>query len=299
MYFPTALTIEGPGGRLDLGGQTVSCRDVPQTIGILLVGENAQVKNGTVRSCGSGVVASDKGKHRVFKVTSRGHSSLAFSTTISGSFVNSHGNVFISNRAESSDVGFFFSGNENMAFKNISIRTNKGFVIDQKQNKFMLNTAVKNRIDGFSIQGLAEQNHFIKNRAFQNGMVGFRIEGNHNKFVRNYSVGNGVEMIGAGFRLFDASNNFLGWNVAKNNTLNGFEIEGAFEYAKENVLLDNVANENGQRGIFLPFFAEHNTLTKNTAIHNGLVDLEDGNQNCDLNKWIGNRFDTADPQCIR
>ena len=296
---PTALIVEGPGGQLNLGGHTVSCISAENTNGILLVGEKAKLTNGTVTHCQLGVVAADKGQHRIVEITSRDHSSAGFTTGGIGMFVGSNGNFFISNYAEKSTDGFMINGNENFVFDNSSVESERGFVVNQKRNKFTLNVATNNDV-GFSIQLGAEENHFIKNLAEENAFAGFEIEGNRNKLVKNRATGNGRNMIDVGFRIIDANDNFLAWNHSEKNTGFGFEIIGFFIQSERNVLRGNLAHNNDNVGISLQLLAENNTVIENTAKENGTFDLQDANPDCDDNKWIQNIFNTADPvECIQ
>jgi nitrous oxidase accessory protein NosD len=296
---PTAITVEGPGGQLNLGGHTVSCISADHTNGILLVGEKAKVTNGTVTNCQLGVVAADKGHHRIIEITSLDHSGAGFTTGGLGIFVGSKGNFFITNHAKNSTDGFFINGNENFLFDNSSVESLRGFVVTQKRNKFTLNVATNNDV-GFSIQLGADENHFIKNLAEENAFAGFEIGGNRNKLVKNRATGNGRNMIDVGFRIIDANDNFLAWNHSEKNTGFGFEIVGFFIRSERNVLRGNLAHHNEQVGIALQLLAENNTVMENDGKENGTFDLQDANPDCNDNTWIENTFTTADPEeCIQ
>jgi parallel beta-helix repeat protein len=56
--------------------------------------------------------------------------------------------------------------------------------------------------------------------------------------------------------------------------------------------------DNFSYGIILGFGATGNTIIGNFAHGNGVVDLSDGNSNCDSNVWRGNDFGTANQSCI-
>ena len=101
--------MKGPGGQLDLGGHTVRCRNRSKTIGILLIGEKAQLTNGLVAGCQVGVVATDRGQHRVIGVTSREHGMAGFLAGAVAKFLAGKGNVFINNQAEKTDGGFIIN----------------------------------------------------------------------------------------------------------------------------------------------------------------------------------------------
>ncbi len=296
---PTAFIVKGPGGQLNLGGHTVSCLSEKSKIGIMLVGEKATVTNGTVTNCQFGVVAADQGQHRVISITSRDHSGAAFTTGGVGTAAGSHSNRFISNHAERAMTGFIINGNGNFLLDNSSVESVRGFVVSQKRNQFTLNVAAQNDV-GFSLQWGAEDNHFIKNVAEKNAFVGFEIGGNRNRLVKNRATGNGRNMIDVGFRIIDASENFLGWNVSESNTGMGFELLGLFSRSEQNVLRGNVAKNNEHEGIAIQLLAVGNRVLENTGKDNGTFDLQDANPDCDDNKWIQNTFITADPsECIQ
>ena len=296
---PASIIVEGPGGRINLGGHTVSCQGGDNTIGIFLIGDHAKVTNGTVANCKIGVVAADKGHHRIIEVKAHSHSEAGFSTNSIGTFEGSNENWFISNQAAQSNNGFLISGNANYLFRNTSSENERGFTVNHQGNKVTLNVASKNGI-GFMIRLGAEENHFIKNIAEENAFAGFEIEGNRNRLVNNRAIGNGQNMVDAGFRIIDAHDNFLGWNQSENNTGMGFEIRGFYDRSVRNILRGNLAQGNEQVGIALQLLAENNTLIENTGKGNGNLDLQDVNPDCDDNTWIDNTFDKADPEpCIR
>ena len=82
-----ALTVEG--GRLDLGAFTVACDHEPETpsVGILLEGTAAQLRNGAVTGCAVAVWIGGSGEHRVVGVTA--------SASNQGVFVESDGNLLL------------------------------------------------------------------------------------------------------------------------------------------------------------------------------------------------------------
>ena len=216
-----------------------------------------------------------------------------------GPLRGSHNNRFISNHAEKTISGFVINGNGNFLLDNSSTESVRGFVVSQKGNQFTLNVAAKNDV-GFSLQWGAEENHFIKNVAEENAFVGFEIGGNRNRLVKNRATGNGRNMIDVGFRIIDASENFLGWNLSESNTGIGFEMLGLFSRSEQNVLRGNVAQNNEQEGIAIQLLAENNIVLENIGKENGTFDLQDANPDCDDNQWTDNTFTTADPaECIQ
>jgi parallel beta-helix repeat protein len=244
-------------------------------------------------------VAADKGQHHIVAITSRNHSSAAFTTGGIGTSAGSQGNRFISNHAEKARNGYIINGNRNFLFDNSSVGLERGFVVSQKGNQLTLNVAQRNDI-GFVIQLGAEENHLIKNVSEENAFAGFEIGGNRNRLVKNRATGNGRSMIDVGFRIIDCNENFLAWNVSEKNTGIGFEIVGLFTRSERNVLRGNLAQNNEQVGIALQLLAENNTVIENTGNENGTFDLQDANPDCDDNKWIQNTFTTADPEeCIQ
>lgn len=296
---PTAVTVVGPSGQLNLQGYSIDCNTTENAIGIFLVGENGRISNGTVKNCHRGVVAGDNGRHHIIGIISRDHFLAGFITGAFGTLGGSPGNRFINNHTENSPIGFLITGNENYLFNNSSVASERGFVVSQNRNTFTLN-ASKNNDLGFVIQLGAEKNHFIKNIAEENAFAGFEIEGNRNRLVNNRAIGNGRNMVDVGFRIMDAKENFLAWNESARNTGIGFEIVALFNQSEHNVLRGNLAQNNEQGGIVLQLLAENNTLIENTGQKNGNFDLQDVNPDCDDNRWIDNSFNTADPvECIQ
>jgi hypothetical protein len=90
-------------------------------------------------------------------------------------------------------------------------------------------------------------------------------------------------------------------NIHVNNSV--FSMNGQIGLFFSNNCTDNHVDNNqtlgnSSIGILLNPGVTSNHVNGNTALGNGGFDLEDGNANCDDNKWNGNRFNTASQPCI-
>lgn len=148
---------------------------------------------------------------------------------------------------------------------------------------------------------------------------GIRVENNStgNTFARNVVSDNGLD----GISLFRGSAN----NTIQSNTVehNGFFRTAArrgsgiivFNEANNNTIQSNTVRGNADNGIALrpPLGtvpgSTGNRVVQNTSVGNVALptipsanfgpafDLNDGNANCDSNRWFGNRYRTANPAC--
>jgi parallel beta-helix repeat protein len=302
--FPV-LKIVGPF-TLDLNGFTISCGTKEtglRGIGIEVTGVGAKIHNGTIAYCNTGLMVAGDGQHELKRltVTSRhvtGEDGIAFK-------VMSDRNWFIGNTVEKyAGEGFRLGDNGVSANGNLITR----------------NEAIHNGNHGFRVRA-GERNLLVLNRAKDNAAEGFRSEGGFNQFVTNTAIGNGDE----GFRLKGAQDNQIIGNIAIRNGLvpcddlrlgepdanPGIAITDS---AKNNAIINNIT-KNNCIGIAIqgPSADKEgsldNEIIDNVALHNKQVDLADGNDDCDHNKWFGNRFKTSlaapdfsvspPPECIR
>jgi parallel beta-helix repeat protein len=308
-----ALKIVGPF-TLDLNGFTVSCGDPDGGLaggrmltgtGIEVVGVRAKVRNGTIAYCGKGVVVEGDGRHELKRLTvtspevTDDDQGIAFR-------VKSDRNWFIENTVED------YAG--------------EGFRLEAaNRNLLMRNKAIHNANHGFRVKS-GERNLLLFNRAKQNAAEGFRSEGSLNRFAKNTAIGNGDE----GFRLKGAQDNQIIGNIAIRNGLvpcDDLRLEepdanpgiAITDNAKNNAIINNITKNNcigiaiqggslDEEGSLVEGSLD-NEIIGNVALHNKQVDLADGNDDCDDNKWFGNRFKTSlaapdfsvspPPECIR
>ena len=312
--FP-ALTIEGPGS-FDLNGHTISCA-LPEPVegapalkgtGIMVTGSRARIHHGTIEDCDRGVVVGGDGKHLLKKLTVK-----------SPKVTDDFGNVY----------------NNGIAFEGLS-----------SHNRFVRNRVIQYAGEGFRLGSgnvSANKNVFSFNLVTESANHAFRVRsGQHNLFVANVARNNtgpkGGKVQGEGFRSQDRGTKFIA-NVATGNGDEGFRLRD--ETATENLLIGNTARGNGLIpcdlavddanpgiaitsgsssnwilhntvdgncvGIFVNTLSMGNWIAKNTALNNALIDLADGNSNCEGNTWLNNEFNTSavgplfneDPGCIQ
>jgi hypothetical protein len=153
-----ALTVDG--GRLDLGGRTVTCADgdedgaVPQ--GIVLTGKKSRVSNGTVTGCTNGVMLLDQGKHVVERVTASGS-------------------------VEHGVVGDDAGGKNKLTGVTATGNGNDGMNLESDKNKIVDAVATLNVSDGIDLTSDADKNKVTNARAEENGDNGIEIGGDKNK----------------------------------------------------------------------------------------------------------------------
>jgi parallel beta-helix repeat protein len=290
-----ALTIVGPY-TLDLNGFTVFCGDPDGGLtgtGIKVRGIRAKVHNGTIAYCDEGVVVEEDGRHELKRLT------------------------VTSPKVTDDDQGIAFrvKSDRNRFIENtVKDYAGEGFRLDPaNRNLLTRNKAIHNANHGFRVKN-GERNLLLLNRAKQNAAEGFRSEGNFNRFVTNTATGNGDE----GFRLKGAQDNQIIGNIAKRNGLVPCDLTleepdanpgiAITDNAKNNAIINNITKRNCI-GIAIQIESLDNEIIGNVALHNRLVDLADGNDDCDDNKWFGNRFTTSlaapdfsvspPPECIR
>ena len=312
--FP-ALTIEGPGS-FDLNGHTISCA-LPEPVdgtpalkgtGIMVTGYGARIHHGTIENCDRGVVVGGDGKHLLKKLTVK-----------SPKVTDDVGNIYNNGIAfEGLSSHNRFVRNKVIQYAGEGFRLGSGNVSANK-NVLRLNFVTENANHAFRVRR-GQHNIFLVNVARDNtgpkgGKVqgeGFRSQDRGTKFIANIATGNGDE----GFRLRDvaATENLLIGNTARGNGLApcnlaeedanpGIAITGL---SSSNWVIDNTVDGNCV-GIVVNTDSVRNWVAKNTVLNNALIDVADGNSNCDMNTWWGNEFNTSavgplfneDPGCIR
>jgi parallel beta-helix repeat protein len=294
-----ALTIVGPM-TFDLNGFAIFCVGGSGGLsgtGIGVTGVRAKVRNGTIADCDRGVAVEGDGRHnmkrlRVISPGATGDQGIAFQ-------VKSDRNRFIRNVVEAYAGEGFRLGDE-------GIPANRNFLKG--------NEAVNNRNHGFRVR-LGERNLLLLNRAEDNVAEGFRSQDGRNRFVANTAIGNGDE----GFRLRDpaAQRNQLTRNTVEDNGLVPCSLLPPNPDVNPGIAITNEASNNrviSNRahgncvGIAIVSGSLGNKVINNTALDSRLVDLADGNVDCDDNQWRRNEFDTSAagptftdlfPECIR
>lgn len=196
---------------LDLGGRTVSCADTngdgTLSEGVVLLGKNAEVRNGTISGCAYGVDIYGAGKHVVEGLTIVGSEE-------DGVWVGSDTkkNRFTGNTVSGSgDDGFEVRSAKNTLSGNVVQNNGEDGidVVEAKANKILQNTSSGNFDDGIDLNGVA--NKVIGNTAEGNGGYGIAVVGKRNKIVGNSASGSGAGI--------DIAGSDCSGNVWKKNTI--------------------------------------------------------------------------------
>ncbi|MGH9894446.1 MAG: right-handed parallel beta-helix repeat-containing protein [bacterium] len=212
--FDPALTIQGPGGRLDMRRFTVSCEGTTAD-GIELTGDGAVLQNGFVTSCGDGV-----------------------------RLQGTNGRVERMIVENNSDVGVFISddaGSGNQVRETISLNNaDDGFKdFSSGGNTFERNLATRNGFQGFQFGGNASGNTLRRNVSTNNNENGFEIDNDNHLVTQNVAQNNESD----GFEIgASASDSWITLNVALKNLDDGIDVELG---ATNNALTRNVGSGNG------------------------------------------------------
>ena len=133
--FTSALTLQGPGTVVNLGGYSVDCENAPNVEGIILLQSGVTLKKGTVTRCSFGVLIDGDGGHTVTKVKAKTNLKYGFITDF-----GSNANRFTYNTALNTGDSLTSSGN--------------GFDIRSADNTLKYNTAKGNGDVGFWVRTL-------------------------------------------------------------------------------------------------------------------------------------------------
>lgn len=160
-----------------------------------------------------------------------------------------------------------------------------------------------------SSNNLIEHNQIARNNQDPFNTIGIRLESvgaassNNNTVRYNLIQGSAVD----GIQLFPgASDNVLSHNSLMQNARDGIHLGLR---TTRNIVEDSQARYNGfgqfpGRGIFLRgptatvAGAFNNVIRRNIATNNRVLDLLDGNPNCDGNVWSANQANTGEPACV-
>lgn len=109
------------------------------------------------------------------------------------------------------------------------------------------------------------------------------------------NTANGIRVVIA--QNVTGSANLVSHNICNGNTADGVAIDGVDVKSDPAKVQNNVTSGNGQYGIvvFPPAAA---TVINNSSFANQLFDLFDKSPGCTGNKWVGNKFLTANQSCI-
>ena len=282
-----ALTVAADNVTLDLRGYTVSGDGDGDTPGILVEDrQGVVVTNGTVTRFGSGVAIVGGSGNTVTKVE-------AIDNVGNGDYGDgilidaSSGNVISKNVARG-----------NGPYSGITLLNGASFNTIEKNlvefNNIRTGTNGPQQDDGIRLEPGAHDNLISKNNVYDNGLDGIALfAGSVNNVVEKNDIRrNGfhtqVHRQGDGIAVFNRSTD----NLIEKNTV--------FDNAANGIFLRGPAGATGQ----IPG-ATNNEILKNKTGNNGPLpgpggfryDLRDGNPNCDANRWFGNTYLTAFPEC--
>ena len=275
------VTVEGPAV-LDLNGFTIRCSTPDaRTIGVVLIGRGAIVRNGLVRDCATGVLAAGEGRHLVRDLTivspretgidvpterNRVKDSLVFFPGRTGIDMRGAASVAIGNAVTgSAGTGILVRERATLERNVVSGSTGSGFQVAREGTVVRRNRAIGNQI-GFSVIG--DRNRFTDNEAESNGL-GFRIDGSAEG------------------------------NVIARNAIDGNDSDGVFVVGDGSKLRGNVVEDNAGYGIRLFNDVAGSVIAGNTVRFNGELDLSDDAPECGTNRWRNNTFGSSDQTCIR
>jgi parallel beta-helix repeat protein len=276
-----AIEITGPA-KLNLNGNTLSGDG---KIGcIIITGEGARVRNGTLENCKNGILIEE-----------------------------SHHNMIINVEASNNDKrGFIIvKGHDNILFDCIAKDNDKqGFLIEGGNgNKMVKCLAEDNSKEGFSVEE-GTGNKMVKCKAKNNDEKGFSIKdnGDDNQLFWCVAENNGEQ----GFIIEEGAGNKIYYSEAYANCRDGIEIDGGSENKIINNLVEDNGNEEACEGDFSPWSyagidvlsgSKDNKIKYNHACGNiGCNDVDCTprernywDENCEpTNEWENN---TVCPEC--
>ncbi len=285
-----ALTIVGPI-IVDLNGYAVFCGKDNSQEGVVVIGNNAELSNGTVMGCTTGVsVGSDVEDdvvtaHTIIQVTVQRNTEYGFRVRSSGNDL--HRNMARRNRARSEDTDD--EGNTTYSPQG------EGFRVEGNGNQLHYNVAQRNAQHGFRIKKYND-NELSHNIARKNGEEGFRIEGDGNQLFRNSALGSCDD----GYRIKSGENNELVnnyavsngqcWNTDSGTYDSGIRVEGSSTWVYRNLVTHSFGV-----GILIEENSCNNRVEENWSWSNDSGDLVDASDCQESNVRYGNHGDETTP----
>lgn len=257
----TAVTLQGPA-TLDLNGKTISCDGSAGSIGILLSGEGATVKNGTVTNCEAGVYAGGGGMHTIKDIEAIDNFGEKDVDLSGGFVVLSDNNVLGNVKANGNHpVGIQLVGDGNVVVNSeVSENDHMGIVLFGDSNEVSQTQADNNNYSNIAIVNL------VNNEL---------VDGGNNNIISNVSANR--NNLGHGIYIGGNSNSVSG-SEANDNEVDGIRVNGSGNNISDNTALGN--NKSVESGL-----------------DRGGVDLSDPHPDC-VNTWRENDYDTSDSTCI-
>ena len=234
-----ALTVMGPGGKLNLKGFTVDCNnddDATDTDGILLTGSKALVHSGTVTDCTDGVVLSAPGKHHVANITSELNSRHGFEVPNN----MSNGNKLNTNTTQDNGGDGFHVGGPGGS--------------GSFDNSFVANLSDSNGTSGLPFRGFGLRFHAtgggkVNGNTFSNNRLQGIFVDRSTRSGRSLTIhGNTIFNNGAGGILVSSG---LGGNIITANMITGGGNGIVLSFADNNRLEGNIVTGGTFIGIFI------------------------------------------------
>ena len=257
------------GARLDLNGHTVSCAGGADTVGITLTGSGAKLEDGRVKECGTGILLTGGGGHRlddlrVTRNTADGISVQASSDNRFRDIVSSGNGSF----------GFRLTFSHRNTFKETNVKDNVG----------------PQHCGGYLLFG-SNSNVITRSHIARNGDVGVQIHSSDrntlkdNKVVDSNFLGRPTANV---LLLEDADENLIQDNnlsstdfgIALDGLNIGCKSGGATRIgcpettgADNNIIRCNKANDNARYGFAQASGNVGNVFIRNTARGNGVANF--------------------------
>jgi parallel beta-helix repeat protein len=227
-----ALTVNG--GTLDLGGFTVVCdqENSETSVGILLEGRGARLRDGAVTGCALAISVADLGDHVIRNVTASasnqgvliasdrnrlvnshilrgfndaavqvdGHNNHLSSNDIVGSEdqgfeVNGNDNRIVGNRIGGVAEGVQLSGEGNQVLRNQIIgATDRGVEVRAGAHVIAFNLIADGGADGIALLDAGNGNHVHRNSVYSNADEGIEVATENNRIERNRVLLNGLDL---------------------------------------------------------------------------------------------------------
>lgn len=187
-----------------------------------------------------------------------------------GVWINSSNNIITSNTVADNTHGIFlFNSSNNTLINNYVINNYVGVGLSFAFNNTLINnTANFNTGDGLGIAFVSSSNNtLINNTANFNDGIGIRLEGSSNNLLTNNNASqNSVIGIDISSR---SINNTITSNTANSNGGEGGNTGINLYNSSDNTLINNTANFNEFRGIYLSH-SSNNILASNEVSNNGI-----------------------------
>jgi parallel beta-helix repeat protein len=171
-----------------------------------------------------------------------------------------------------------------------------GMVVSGSQNQVDMSVVTESGSDGIGL-GSASGAVITSNDISGNARVGVAISNSSNdNVVQNNIINNNGIILGTGdgVAIFNGTKNLI-QNNAVNNNFTGISIGSPGNTVTGNTVNGSVGSGANGVGIEITNNGAPSTVQANTVLGSSLLDMSDGNTNCDGDTWKNNTFQTASP----